>query len=297
MLMSWLPLVLAAAVSLVQSDTSFSVPAGSRLSLHNFAGTVVVRPGPHNVVRIRASHAGPARVAVVQEGTSYDVRMRGRPMAQPPVDYHITAPPWMSLDLEGFRSDMDIDGWKSDVLAKTVSGAVRLRGGLGLIRINSMTGGVDVSGAQGRLQLSSMESGVGVHDAAGEISVEAVNGSVVLDRIRSRLVDVATVNGDVQFTGAIDDGGRYHLATHRGNLDMLLPPAADATVLVSTFSGGFQSAFPVRPGAIQPGRSFSFTLRDGRAQIELESFEGHINLRQGPLPAAPAATPPPGAGR
>ena len=97
---------------------------------------------------------------------------------------------------------------------------------------------------------------------------------------------------------SIDDDGRYRLATHRGNLDMLLSPQADATVLVSTFSGGFQSAFPVRLGSLRPGRSFSFTLGDGRALIDLQSFEGRINLRRGePPPQSLPPPPPPAPGR
>ncbi len=291
MLTLLIPLFLVAGAPVVETDTSFSVPDGSRLALHNFAGTVIIRPGPRNVVRIQATHPRPTRVIVIREGTSYDVRTHGRNLPQLPVDYRITAPAWMSLDLEGFHCDMDIEGWKSDVLAETVRGGVRLRGGQGLIRLSSMTGGVDVRGAQGRLQLSSVESGVGVHDAAGEISIEAVNGNVVLERVRSRLVEAATVSGDVQFAGWIDGAGRYRLATHRGNLDVLFPPEADATVQVSTFSGGFQSAFPVRPGVVRPGRSFSFTLGEGRALVDLQSFEGRINLRQGEPPVPPPPDP------
>src|SRR5262249_1636870 len=156
--------------------------------------------------------------------------------------------------------------------AETVRGGVRLRGGEGLIRLSSVTGGVDVRGARGRMQLSSVQSGVDVHDAAGEITVEAITGNVVLDRVRSRLGGAATVSGAVQFTGWIDGTGRYRLATHRGNLNVMLPREADATVQVSTFSGGFQSAFPVRPGPFRPGRVFSFTLGEGRALMDLQSF-------------------------
>ena len=78
---------------------------------------------------------------------------------------------------------------------------------------------------------------------------------------------------------------------------MLLPRTADATVTVSTFSGGFQSGFPLRLGAFRPGRSFSFTLGEGRAQVDLQSFDGHINLRQGDMPAAVPPPPPPASPR
>jgi len=297
MLTSLVPLLLAVVSAAGQTDTSFAVPAGSRLSVHNFAGSVVVRPWSRSAVRIQATHPALVRVYVSREGTSFEVRAHGLHMTQPPVDYRITAPSWMSLDLEGFHCGMDVDGWKSDVLAETVHGGVRLRGGQGLIRLSTMTGDVDVIGAQGRLQLSSVNSGVDVQDAEGEITIDAVNGDVVLRRVRSRLLEAATVNGDVRFTGVIDDGGRYRLATHRGNLDVLLPPSTDATVMVSTFSGGFQSAFPVLPGEPRPGRSFSFTLGAGRAMMSLESFAGHINLRQGEMPVPPTPPPPAASGR
>ena len=286
-----LPVVLAAAAAMAQTDTSFSIPEGSRLSLHNFAGSVTVRPWTKKAVRIQATHRDRTRIVIEREGTSYDVRMGGRHGVNSPVDYHISAPAWMSLDLEGFQCDMDIEGWKSDVLAETVRGDVRLQGGEGLIRLSSVTGAIQVTGARGKLQLSSVAAGVDVHDAAGEVSVEAVNGNVVLDHVRSRLVEVATVNGDAEFTGWIDEDGRYRLSTHRGNLAVLLPPGADASVSVSTFNGGFESAFPVRPTAVRPGRNFSFTLGTGRAMLDLESFEGHIVLKQGEFPPLPPTPP------
>jgi len=289
-------MVVVASDPVIQTDTSFAVPNGSRLALHNFAGTVVVRPAAGNVMRIRATHSQPVRVMVRREGSAIEVRprdSRGRgPGPRPePVEFTISAPAWMPLDLEGFHCDMDIDGWRSDVLAQTVQGGVRLRGGQGLIRLSSIRGGVTVTGAQGRMQLSSMESEVGVHDAAGEITVDAVNGDVVLERVRSRLIEAATVNGDVRFSGWVGGDGRYRLATHRGNVDVALPRRTSATVLVSTFSGAFESAIPVRPGMGMPGRNFSFTLGDGSAQVDLQSFEGKVHLRQDSL--APLPPPPP----
>ena len=44
MLTSLLMLVVVTATAAVKTDTSFSVPEGSRLALHNFSGNVVVRP-------------------------------------------------------------------------------------------------------------------------------------------------------------------------------------------------------------------------------------------------------------
>ena len=264
MLMTLIPIVLAAAAGATHTDTSFAVPAGAQLAVHNFQGDIVVRPWGKNQVRIVAEHGDRTRIVVVRDGTSFDVRGRA-PRRPESVDYQITAPAWMSLDVEGVHGDVDIDGWKSDVVVETVNGNVALTGGEGLIRLSSVTGGVKVQGSKGRLQLSTVEDGIEVHDATGEISAEAVIGDVMLDRVRSTLLEASSVNGDIQFTGWIDANGRYRFSTHNGDLDVQLPEAGDATVNVSTFSGGFESAFPMRFSETQPGRNFKFTLGTGKA--------------------------------
>ncbi len=280
MLMNLIPMLLVVAAGGTHTDTSFAVPTGSQLAVHNFQGDIVVRPWGKNQVRIIAEHGARARIVVNREGTSYDVRARG-PRRPESVDYMITAPPWMALDVEGVHGDIDIEGWKSDVVVETVNGNVALTGGEGLIRLSSVTGEVKVERARGRLQLSTVEDGIEVHDATGEISAEAVIGDVMLDRVRSTLLEASSVNGDIQFTGWVDAAGRYRFSTHNGDLDVQLPQAGDATVNVSTFSGGFESAFPMRFTDAQPGRNFRFTLGTGKASVDLESFMGTINLRRG----------------
>jgi hypothetical protein len=51
-----------------------------------------------------------------------------------------------------------------------------------------------------------------------------------------------------------------------------------AMVSVSTFSGDFESDFPVPVRETRKGRRFSFTLGAGSAQVSLESFQGTIRL-------------------
>jgi hypothetical protein len=272
--------VLATTVSATHTDTSFAVPQGSRLSVHNFSGAIVVVPWGKSSVRIEANHPDIGKILVDREGTSFDVRVASRRRIPVHTDYRISAPPWMSLELEGVHCDLSVEGWKSDVQAETVDGGVSLTGGEGLIRLSSITGLVKVSGARGRLQLSSVEEGVDVSDAEGEITVEAVNGDVLLDRVRSKLVEAATVGGDVRFTGWISNEGRYRFSSHSGDLDVTLPEEADATVSVSTFNGDFESTFPVRVNDARAGRSFSFTLGTGKAVVTLETFGGTINLHR-----------------
>lgn len=277
MLLTLATVLLAAAAATTHSDTTFQVPQGSRLNVVNFGGAIAVRPWSKNQVRVEATQEGQMRVVVGNEGTSYSVEAIPLRRAPSRVDYQITAPSWMSLDLEGVYSDLTVDDWKSDVLASTVQGLVRVKGGEGLIKLSSIAGPVFVTGARGRLQVSSVNDTVFVSDAIGDVSVESVTGDVYLDRIRGKMIEAETVRGNVRFSGWIQDAGRYRFSSHGGNLDVALPVDPNATISVATFRGGFESSFPIEIRD-RRGRKFSFTLGSGGATVDLETFEGMIRL-------------------
>ena len=62
-------------------------------------------------------------------------------------------------------------------------------------------------------------------------------------------------------------------------MSVSIPERANVTVSVATFSGDFDSSFPVTLKDKQKHR-FTFTLGTGSARLELESFDGSINLRR-----------------
>src|SRR5262245_28375787 len=192
MLTSLFSLVLATN-TVMHTDTTITVPQGARLAVHNFQGDIVVRPWPKSAIRVEAEHGPRTMIVVDQEGPSFEVKAQGWRRAPVPVDLQITAPAWVALDLQSVNSDISVDSWMSDVVAETVNGDVEVKGGKGLVRLQSIVGGVKLRGAEGRIQLSSVEDDVDVSDCTGDVSAEAVNGSVVLQRIQSRIVEAATV--------------------------------------------------------------------------------------------------------
>jgi len=119
---------------------------------------------------------------------------------------------------------------------------------------------------------------VRVSDASGDIAAETVNGDVVLERVDATTLDATTVNGDLGYDGPLRSGGRYTLSTHNGDISLAMAENASAMVSVSTFSGDFESDFPVPVRETRKGQRFSFTLGAGSAQVSLESFQGTIRL-------------------
>src|SRR2546426_2890996 len=280
MMMMSIAAILTVLAASERTDTTFKVRPGTRLNVNNFGGEIVVQVWGKNAVRVEASHSRRIQVSVGESGSNVEVSASSRRGIPGQVNYRITTPAWMPLVLSGIYTDVSVEGAKSEVSVETVQGDVNLHGGEGFIKLSSMQGAVNVDGAHGRLELSSVNQGVNVTDVEGEISIEAVNGDVVLERVRSSMVEAATVNGQVRYLGGILDGGRYRFASHNGDLDVAIPEHANATISVSTFNGEFASSFPVVLNETKRGKRFRFTIGDGSAQIDLETFQGAINLHR-----------------
>ena len=273
-----------------KTDQTVPVQKGMRLSVNNFAGSIMVRTWEKDAVRVEAEHSSRDRItirpteAVLRVGTSSE---RGPSRT---VDFTLTVPRWLPVVLNGTYVDIDLEGMQGEVSAETVGGDVRLKGGAGTVTLKSVEGIIEVDGSKGRISLNTVNEGVFVRDAAGEITAETVNGDLTLERIESSMVDVATVNGDVIYDGAVRDGGTYRFATHNGDVEMRVPDQINASVFVRTYRGDFNSHFDVTvPESVaddrderrrreRRNRRFTFTLGSGAARLELESFGGDISL-------------------
>ena len=261
------------------TDTTVSVRPGTRLEVHNMGGDIIVRTWERNAVRIVAEHSSRDRVDIGYGGVVLQISASSRRGAPHAVDYTLTVPTAMDLNLSGTFSDVSVDGSTGRINIETVEGDVGVKGGASLVTLHSVSGDVQVSGARGRVEASSTNGEVVVEDVDGEVSAETTNGDVLLRGIRSDNVNATTVNGDIEYRGTLLDNGQYRLTTHNGDVTLTVPTGTNATVTVSTFSGDFESDFPVTlSGPSRQGKRFTFTIGTGRATLELESFQGSIRL-------------------
>jgi DUF4097 and DUF4098 domain-containing protein YvlB len=267
-----------------QADTTVPVRSGARLEVNNFGGEIAVKTWTRSAVRVQASHSSRDHIRVDASETLVSVKSEGRRGPAQVVDYTITVPTWMGLRLSGVYADIRVDGAQNEVTAETVQGEVTVVGGSGNISLRSVQGAVTLEKARGRIDLNSVNEDIKAADITGDISAETVNGGVTLQRIESANVEATTVNGDISYDGAIQDGGRYHFSTHNGSLEIAVPEKANVTVAVSTFNGDFNACFPVQLTRKTKHR-FDFTIGSGSARLELESFDGDIKLcRPGHFP-------------
>ncbi len=293
-----------------KSDQTVDAAKGTRLVLSNNAGEVVVRSWDQDKVRIQATHG--ARDTVTAETTDMTLRIRTRSTRGPSglVDYQITVPKWMPVNLSGTYLDATIDGTTAEVTVETVHGNARVTGGSGAVSVRSVEGIITIDKASGRVQATTVNEGIRVTNVTGEITAETTNGDIVIDNAQTSNLEASTVNGDVTFNGTVRDNGVYRLTTHGGDIRVGLGGAGNATIFVRTFQGDFTADFPVQlPEGQTPRRGskrFNFTLGTGSARLELQSFNGDIVLarkaivskeeerqRRRDLSRTPLAPPPP----
>jgi Toastrack DUF4097 len=274
-----LAIALMAATSLSQgTDTTISVRADTRLELSSAEGSITVQTWSRNAIRIDADHDEDTRIELDQGGRTLRLRARTR-YGPSEVNWRLTVPAEMALDLTSQEGDVRVSGTRGEIAVSTVEGDVDVQGGSGFITLESVEGNIEVVGAGGRLKVTTVDGTIKIRGTTGEVKASAVDGDILLDEIESSQVEVNTVDGEIRFSGSIRPNGRYSLSSHDGNVT-LTAPGINADVTVSTFSGDFESDYPVILTGSQNHGRMNFTLGSGGARLNLESFDGTVALRK-----------------
>jgi len=256
-------------------DTTFAVRQGQRLAVSARRGSITIKAWPRDEVRVTsdAEHADAVRVEA--SGSQVTVSAGGR--GSPAVDIVLWMPAWMPVAASGAQADITVDGCACPIQAETVSGDILVRGGKGNVDLQAVEGGITATDITGRVNAQTVNDDVHLSRITGEVRAETVNGDVTLAGVQSGSVRASTVDGDVRYAGSIQDQGVYELATHNGDILVTMGESTNAAVTVNTFSGSFESEFPVTVAG-RSASKFTFTLGKGSARVTLESFAGDIRL-------------------
>jgi len=261
------------------TDTTIAVQRGTRLELSRLGGDVTITTWDRSAIRVMADHPGGDGIEVRVSAGVAALSPRGqRGRMSHEVDYYLTVPAWMDLNISGTYGDVVIRGAQGRVVVETVQGDVTVEGGRGVVSLQSVEGDIQLSGATGEITLYSVDGDARARDLEGRVLAETVDGDIALMNIRSADVTATTVDGDIEYDGTLQDNGRYRFVTHDGDLALRMPERVNASVTVATFSGTFEADFPVTLNEARRGKRFTFTLGSGSARIELESFGGDIRL-------------------
>jgi DUF4097 and DUF4098 domain-containing protein YvlB len=265
-----------------QTDQTVPAARGTRLAIENPAGEIVIHAWEKDAVRVQARHRSFTKINIRTDASVISVDAVSDKGPTGSIDYDISVPAWMAIKAEGPYDYISVEGVQGEIAVETVRGDIVLKN-VGSAIAKSIEGAIEVDGARGKLTLSSVNEEIKVTGASGEVVADTTNGEVTLTRMEGNGVEVATVNGDIVFEGRLADRGRYSFTNHNGDIELLVAENSNATFNVRTYSGEFSTGLPVKgPDAsqVRRGRRVSYTLGNGSAEVELESFGGDIKLRR-----------------
>ena len=271
-------LPLQAAAQAPQTDTTFAVTQGTRLRMNNQGGDIIVRAWDRSQVRVQANHSRRTTVVITQAGAVVEVSGRSSRGPGNMVDYQITVPSWMALELGGMYAYIDVEGVRGAVVAETLEGDITIKAPAEQVKASTTNGKISVEGARGRVEVHSTSESIRIVDVQGDLFVEGLSGSILLGGIRARTVEAETLSGNLIYEGSIVDGGRYSFLTHSGNISLSVAEATNATISTAIGSGRVSATFPL-PTSERPGRRRqTFRLGSGSAAVEAETFSGNVQM-------------------
>lgn len=262
-----------------RADTVVSIRPGDRVVLENLVGSVSVGSWGRSELEVRTDDRG-STVMVRRSGSAVRVLPDDSKGRRRSVDASIRLPASVDLRVSGRALDVVIEGMEGRIEVDNVRGNVRIDGAAGAVRVRTIEGDIDVSRARAGVTASSQSDDVRLREVSGDVDVHSGDGDLELMDIRSSSVRAETQDGDIDFSGVIEDGGEYGFFVHDGDATIAIPAETDARVEVSTFDGEFESEFPVVLERFTGGREFDFSIGEPRARIQIQVFDGEIRLRR-----------------
>ena len=250
------------------TDTLLRVGPGMTLMLSSLSGDINVTAWDRNEVRVQAEHDRGDRLIAEVRDAKVRLGMSSPESPTAEVEWTLTVPAWLPLELSGVECEIMVSGMRSSVRAQNMRGDISVDACQGPLEANSVEGEVHVSNSRGTVTAGSINSIVRIVRATGPVDAQTINGDIQLVKVESANVDASTVNGRVYYASGYQPSGRYMFSSHNGKLFVPMPDDQHVKVSMSSFQGEVESSIPVPKPAPAPrarGRHFRFVMQDGVA--------------------------------
>jgi DUF4097 and DUF4098 domain-containing protein YvlB len=271
-------LFLGAAAPAARADhleKRFNVNAHPVVILHTFNGSINVRSWAKPVVQVVADPSSKqVSVDAVQKDDMVEVVTRLLAENVTPkdmdVEYVLTVPEDAELQIHDDAGFVQIVNVMGDTHVETVTAGVVLQDMGGYLTVSTTGGSVDCTRCNGHIEIRSF------------------SGNLRLLQGQSSDVAASTTRGNILFDGQFIPNGRYNLSNFSGVIDVLFSPGDSLRVKAASYHGKVTNEAKLisseQPHTARANPSFSSsifgTFNQGKAHLELTSFDGTIHIRQ-----------------
>ncbi|HKC63844.1 MAG TPA: DUF4097 family beta strand repeat-containing protein [Pyrinomonadaceae bacterium] len=201
------------------------------------------------------------------------------------------------VEISDIDTSLSIFGDRGDVILKNVreaevhtrNGAIEIENASGFVDLVTTSGPIRVHRSGGDVRVFSINGDVDIECASARVNVDNTSGTISLTNIGGD-VAASTSDGNIKFTGAIREGGRYNIKSMAGAIEMAVPErAVGFTAVLSSYRGIIENDFDLKDKLKDKqasehkekvNRRVIGSYGSGRAQIILDTFDGKINLHK-----------------
>ncbi|HRK33425.1 MAG TPA: DUF4097 family beta strand repeat-containing protein [Candidatus Hydrogenedentes bacterium] len=176
---------------------------------------------------------------------------------------------------------IDVRGIEGELTIESTSGTVDLADIKGEVRAQTVSGDLNIQGVLKECEAKVVSGDLVLRIDAGEVTAGTISGAILIEGNIADRLECSSVSGNVTYKGTVAKNADLELKSHSGNVTVALPADVSADFELQSFSGSIRNALsddPVQRPPYGPGSSVEFSLHDGDASIEAETFSGNVTL-------------------
>jgi hypothetical protein len=134
---------------------------------------------------------------------------------------------------------------------------------------------VTADSLEGTVYLRSTARDVHASSIGGDLTIESVGGRMRVTGVMPRTISSSTWGGTIEVDGLPPAGGKFRLATHSGDVRIILPKSGNAEFEVTTWEAIVRSTVPLSQTS-KKGEPKRGVFGAGGALVEISSVQGRI---------------------
>lgn len=292
-------------------DRMLTVTGPVQLELRNGAGSVQVRPGPGNQVKIHAdfttwswpwddSHDRARQLAanppIEQQGNVIRIGSSTGITNNIKIDYVIYVPTQTEIRAQQGSGSYDVAEIQGPAFLHSGSGRIYARRIQSDVEAETGSGGIELSDITGRVTSTTGSGSVSLARIGGDVRSSTGSGSIRVDQPSGRIsartgsggIEVFGANSDVRATassGHIHIQGNptassyWEIRASSGSVNLDVPHDASFRLSAHTSSGGIESDLPIVLEQQMGRRELRGRIGGGAASVEVQTSSGGIHIR------------------
>ena len=279
-------LLSVAAVADEQVNQTMDVSDDVHVEIYNTAGSIDVSGWSRDSIEVTGTLGDSVEELIFEkDGNEVLIRVEvpNRHWGDIDADLEIRVPMDASLEVSAVSADIDVADVRGEQSLESVSGDIETSGATRDVEAASVSGDVEINGddAQGDFEAATVSGDVYVSGASGSVEAESVSGDIDIVGGSYEEAYFETVNGDLNYNAALENGGDLSAESVNGTVDFEFTNKISARIDIETFNGSIRNCFgpdPERTSKYSPGLELSFTVGDGDSRIEVETLNGSVNI-------------------